>query len=93
MEDPNRNCFFSSRQIQKGDSLVRTSVGKQNGWGLVNYLGNAEELVYEKSGKVSVVGGSYKNPMGECKISYWQQHNGQPSDVTGFRIVRELTSK
>jgi hypothetical protein len=93
MEDPNRNCFFSSRQIQKGDSLVKTTIGKQNGWGLVNYLGNAEELVYEKSGKVSAVGGSYKNAMDECKISYKQPHDGQPNDVTGFRVVRELTIK
>jgi serine/threonine protein kinase len=91
MVDPNRNCFFSSRQIQKGDRLVRAATGKQNGWGLVNYLGNAEELVYEKSGKIIAVGGSYENNMDECEINYWRQHNGQLNAVTGFRMVRELT--
>lgn len=93
VQDPNRNCQFSSRGIQKGDDLVKVTIGKQNGWGLVNYLGNVQEWVYEKSGKIVAIGGSYTDSMEDCHISSWQYHSGQPDGVTGFRIVRELTVK
>lgn len=89
--DPNRNCQFSSRGIQKGDELVKTTIGKQNAWGLVNYLGNAQEWGYGKNGQLIAMGGSYMTSMQECQISTWQDHNGDADSVTGFRVVRELS--
>lgn len=90
MQDPNRNCQFSSRGIQKGDGLIRSTIGRSNSWGLVNYLGNAQEWVYGKSGQIVAAGGSYINSMDECQINMSLEHSGQADDVTGFRVVREV---
>ncbi len=89
--DPNRNCQFRSRGIQKGDRLVKVTTGKQNSWGLVNYLGNVQEWGYGKYGQLVAMGGSYITPMDECQVSSWQYHSGRPDNVTGFRVLRELT--
>lgn len=89
-QDPNRNCQFSSRGIQKGDGLVKATIGRPNAWGLVNYLGNAQEWVYGKSGQIVAVGGSYLNSMDECQINRWQDHSGQADVATGFRVLRDV---
>ncbi|NOX43570.1 MAG: protein kinase [Gammaproteobacteria bacterium] len=91
--DPNRNCQFRSRGIQKGDGLVKTTTGKQNSWGLVNYLGNVQEWGYDKTGRLVAMGGAYIDSMEGCQISTWQHHPGQPDYVTGFRVLRELTAR
>lgn len=88
--DPNRNCQLSSRGIQKGGDLVNTTTGQQNSWGLVNYLGNAQEWVYAKGGKLVTVGGSYRDSMDKCNISSWSLHSGNADKMTGFRLLREL---
>ena len=91
--DPNRNCQFRSRGIQKGDRLVKITTGKKNSWGLVNYLGNVREWGYGKNGQLVAMGGSYMTPMDKCQVSNWQSHSGEPDRVTGFRILRELDDK
>ncbi len=91
--DPNRNCQFRSRGIQKGDRLVKVSTGKRNSWGLVNYLGNVQEWGYGRRGQLVVMGGSYMTPMDKCQISNWQPHSGEPDRLTGFRILRELDNR
>lgn len=90
--DPNRNCQFSSRGIQKGDGLVKATTGKQNPWGLVNYLGNAQEWGYDKRGQLVAMGGAYSHPMDECQTSTWKSHSGQADKITGFRLLRELAT-
>lgn len=90
--DPNRNCRFESRGIQRGGSLARAGVGQQNRWGLVNYLGNAREWVYS-GGQIRAVGGSFDTPMDECTIGRETAHSGQADASTGFRLVRELNLK
>lgn len=87
--DPNRNCLFSSRGIQRGGSLVKASVGGQNRWGLVNHLGNAQEWVLI-GGALAVAGGHYETPMDQCQISSQQAHDGSPDAYTGLRLVRQL---
>ncbi|WP_051234632.1 bifunctional serine/threonine-protein kinase/formylglycine-generating enzyme family protein [Marinimicrobium agarilyticum] len=87
--DPNRNCRFESRGIQRGGSLARAGVGQQNRWGLVNHLGNAREWVYA-GGQAMAVGGSYDTPMDECTLGRETAHSGQADAHTGFRLVREL---
>lgn len=91
--DPNRNCQLNTRGIEKGGQLVRINTGVQNGWGLVNYLGNARELVYEKDLSLVAMGGSYEDPMDKCDVRSAKAHSGSPDSQTGFRIVRELVSK
>ncbi len=88
--DPNRNCQFKSRGIQKGDRLVKITTGQKNSWGLVNYLGNVQEWGYGKGGQLVAMGGSYMTPMDKCQVSGWKAHSGQPDKVTGFRVLREL---
>ncbi len=88
--DPNRNCKLSTRGIQRGEELVKVSQGKQNGWGLVNYIGNAQEWVYDKSRTLVAVGGSYNDPMENCDVSTLRPHTGKADKETGFRVIREL---
>ena len=88
--DPNRNCQLSSRGISKGQGLVKATAGKQNSWGLVNYVGNAQEWVYAKGRRLIATGGSYQESMDNCTIDTWKNHSGIPDKVTGFRVLREL---
>lgn len=88
--DSNRNCFMRSGGIHKGTELVKTTTGKQNGWGLVNHVGNAREWVYGNGRKLIAVGGSYKDSMDACNTRTKIPHNGKPDGHTGFRVIREL---
>ena len=88
--DPNRNCQLNTRCIEKGGQLVRINTGVQNGWGLVNYLGNAQELVYDKDLSLLAMGGSYEDAMEKCDVRSAKPHNGNADASTGFRVVREL---
>ena len=89
--DPNRNCAFSTHGIEKGGSLVRVNVGTQNSWGVINYLGNSREWVYDKGRTVVAVGGSYRDAIAQCNVDSVTNHSGKPDDQTGFRVVREIT--
>jgi len=88
--DANRNCKLSTRGIQKGGKLVQASIGKQNGWGLVNYVGNVQEWVYGKGRKLVAVGGSFVQTMEDCDITTKNIHKGLADNSTGFRVLREL---
>lgn len=88
--DANRNCKLSTRGIQKGEELVKASIGKQNSWGLVNYVGNVQEWVYDQGRKLVAVGGSYKQSMEDCDITTVKQHDGSADRTTGLRVLREL---
>ena len=88
--DPNRNCKLSTRGIVKGDEMVKVTTGRQNSWGLVNYIGNAQEWVYDKGRKLVAVGGSYADLMNDCNINTNHNHTGAADRYTGFRLVREI---
>ncbi len=88
--DPNRNCHLSTRGIKKGGELVRTTIGKQNSWGMVNYAGNVQEWVYHSGKKLAAVGGSHNTSMDECTATATVEHSGKADKQTGFRVAREL---
>lgn len=88
--DPNRNCALSTRGFEKGNNLVKFSVGKQNPWGLVNYVGNVQEWVYGSGKSLQAVGGSFLEPMESCTISTSKKHDGNADSYTGFRVLREI---
>ncbi len=88
--DPNRNCELSTRGFQKGGDLVNYTVGSQNDWGLVNYVGNVQEWVYYSGRKLQVLGGSFLDPMESCTISTAKAHDGSADKATGFRVLREI---
>lgn len=88
--DPNRNCALNSRGIEKGGELVRANTGVQNSWGLVNYLGNAQEWAYDQNRNLVAVGGSFQDSMDNCTVYSEVRHSGKADDKTGFRVVREV---
>ena len=90
VRDPNRNCQLSSRGISKGNSLIDITTGKQNPWGIVNYIGNASEWVYGNGRTLYTVGGSYKDPMDSCDLTLAVKSSGQPDNISGFRVLREV---
>lgn len=88
--DPNRNCYLRTRGIEKGEELFGVKVGKPNNWGMVNYIGNAREWVYDKGRKLVAVGGSYNSPMDSCHFNTVVSSTGSADIYTGFRVLREL---
>lgn len=93
VRDPNRNCQMSTRGISKGNELVKTTTGRQNPWGVVNYLGNAREWVYGNGRDLIAMGGSYKDAMDKCDITLSSLHSGQADNISGFRILREVKER
>jgi serine/threonine protein kinase len=91
--DPNRNCQLSSRGLQKGGQFVRVNAGMQNGWGMVNYLGNAQEVVSDKDMSYLAMGGTYEDSMDECDVKTVRKYSGAAEPLTGFRILREIPKK
>ena len=87
--DPNRNCKLNSRGIQKGNALIKATIGQQNAWGMVNYLGNAREWVNDR-GSYLAVGGSFETAMEECDFNSSVRHDGNADAITGFRVLREI---
>jgi len=88
--DSNRNCTLSSRGIEKGGSLLKATVGKQNAWGVVNHIGNAQEIVTKRGGGLLVVGGAHKTPMSNCTFDYSERYSGNASPLTTLRLLREI---
>ena len=84
------NCRVSlGEQLLKGHSLVNAKSGQQNGWGLANYIGNAQEWV-KTGGGVKARGGAFEDALSKCDISISKAHGGTPDPLTGFRLIREL---
>ena len=73
-----------------GDELLEVNRGGQNKWGIMNYVGNAQEWVTGSSGGYEARGGAYKDRLGSCVIELSRPHAGNADELTGFRLVREL---
>ena len=84
------NCRVESGgSIIKGLGLVDAQSGKPNGWGLINFVGNAQEWVKTGSG-VKTRGGSFEDPLTRCGVNLSEPHSGAADADTGFRLIREL---
>ncbi|GMQ75580.1 MAG: hypothetical protein BMS9Abin01_0833 [Gammaproteobacteria bacterium] len=84
------NCrVMSAGEVIAGHALVDARSGKQNGWGLANYAGNAREWVRGDE-TLAVRGGAFNDPLTECGPAFDEAHSGEADAVTGFRLVREL---
>jgi hypothetical protein len=84
------NCrVVSAGEVIAGHALVNARSGKQNGWGLANYAGNAREWVRNPQ-SLTVRGGAYDDPLTNCGPELDEAHTGEADDLTGFRLVREL---
>ena len=85
------NCrVMIGDNIVKGNALLTVKSGNMNSWGLVNYIGNAQELVFDAPNNIIAMGGAYQDPLAQCNISFKRKHDGKPDSVTGFRVLREL---
>ncbi len=72
-----------------GRALVSTTFGEENGWGVVNPVGNAQEWVETSSG-LAARGGAYSDKASRCTVAYSRSHDGSADERTGFRLLREL---
>jgi len=88
------NCkIFAGGSQVSGFSLEKVNVNKkqsQNNWGVVNYLGNASELVKASSGFV-VAGGSFNNRASDCHVNFTESVSGRLEQDMGMRVVRVVT--
>ncbi|PTY38088.1 hypothetical protein BGP77_16700 [Saccharospirillum sp. MSK14-1] len=75
-------------QILKGDQMNRVSTGHQNGWGLQNVIGNAQEVVFDGNRQLAI-GGSFQDPHAECGLEFSRAYSGSADSITGFRLLLE----
>ncbi len=84
------NCRVEqSGQVLKGQSTMGVNTGKANGWGLYNYVGNAQEWARSGDGVVAR-GGAFEDTFSKCTISLEKPHGGGADESTGFRVLLEL---
>ena len=90
-ENDDYNCTLRiSGQQVKGHEVQEAAKGKPNRWGLINYVGNVDEVVVDGN-KFVLKGGNHKDPMFSCKTATTKQdYNGSAQALVGFRLVRTL---
>ena len=85
----NYNCRLRlGTKLIKGQNIVPIKSGSVNNWGLINYVGNVDELVRTDNGYV-LAGGNFSDSISDCKISLEKPFT-ENSSTTGFRLVRNL---
>jgi formylglycine-generating enzyme required for sulfatase activity len=86
----NFNCVVEiGGQKIRGFALVSVRSGRPNGWGLYNYIGNAQEWVKAADGW-STRGGAYSDAISQCGTALVRAGAGAADAATGFRVLREL---
>lgn len=84
------NCLLRmGGNTLKGSAMLPVNSGKPNNWGLVNHIGNAQEVVTDGA-SVALRGGAYVDPMAQCGVSLKRDLSGAIDENTGFRLVREI---
>lgn len=91
-ELPDRNCRLKYAGIVRGAELVASKAGGENRYGLVNHVGNVQELVQDSVDGILAAGGHRADPMSRCLVSTTRKHSGDGDALTGFRIVRNIRS-
>ena len=82
------NCRLRlGTKLIKGQNIVPVESGAQNNWGLINYVGNVDEIVQDQSG-YKLVGGNFSDSISDCKITLIKPFN--VTATSGFRLVRSL---
>ncbi|WP_158681620.1 protein kinase domain-containing protein [Microbulbifer pacificus] len=89
-EVSDRNCYLRYGGIEKGLELVPVNSGTANPFGIVNAVGNVQEWVVGIDQQLIAAGGSRQDAMSRCLATSKTLHSGDPDEVTGFRVVRDL---
>ncbi|MDX1454273.1 MAG: protein kinase [Gammaproteobacteria bacterium] len=85
----NFNCRVTQGgQILKGLTMLEIKSGRANPWGLMNYVGNVQEVVRDGGGHAAR-GGAFQDNLSTCDIGLSRNFSGQASEITGFRVARE----
>ncbi|WP_353408086.1 protein kinase domain-containing protein [Pseudoteredinibacter isoporae] len=87
--DSGRNCTLNSRGIRKGDSLLPVDMGAGNRWGMVNHVGNAQEVVLHPDG-LKAAGASHAVAMESCTLDSLNPIATGGDSRSGFRVVKLL---
>lgn len=87
--DSGRNCTLKARGIQKGDILLPVDMGAGNRWGMVNHVGNAQELVSSSAGW-RAAGAAHSHAMEDCVLERLDTVPDTGDAITGFRVVKAL---
>ncbi|WP_406828457.1 bifunctional serine/threonine-protein kinase/formylglycine-generating enzyme family protein [Microbulbifer sp. ARAS458-1] len=90
-EVADRNCYLRYGGIEKGAELVPVHTGTANPFGIVNAVGNVQEWVFDMDDNLIAAGGSRQDPMSRCLATSKMFHAGGADQITGFRVVRDLT--
>ncbi len=86
----NLNCRVTlGDKILKGTGVASVESGSSNAWGLKNFVGNVQELVLDKSGGASAMGGSFSDSISNCDITTSRPYKGGSNGDTGFRVVMD----
>ncbi len=88
--DPNRNCRIDVGGVSRGDAPLAAANGAANRFGLVNTLGNVQELVKEGDA-YKTIGGAYSDPIEQCVTATRRAARDDGDLRTGFRLVREIS--
>ncbi len=84
----NYNCRLRiGTKLIKGQNIVPIKSGSVNNWGLINYVGNVDEIVRTDDGYI-LAGGNFSDSISDCKISLKKPFTS--NNTTGFRLVRNL---
>ena len=89
-ENPDRNCHLRFGAIQKGSEFVAAKSGKASRQGLINLVGNVQELATAAQGNLVALGGARTDPMSRCLATTERVHSGNADEITGFRVVRDI---
>lgn len=73
----------------RGLELQAVTTGPENGWGLYDYVGNAQQWV-TSGGSVAARGGAYTDNLSQCTTDMTRSHSGGADAITGFRVLREI---
>jgi formylglycine-generating enzyme required for sulfatase activity len=74
-------------KLVRGLSLQPVAAGTDNNWGLRNYIGNAREWV-DAGDRLEARGGAFTDSKENCSVEARVEHDGEPDNVTGMRLVR-----
>lgn len=82
-------------RIENKDTLMQQvnyqKLNTSNGWGVSNYLGNAQEIATIRSG-YAALGGHHQDDIAQCNLSFSRFLAKGIDGVTGFRLIKELNN-